>query len=131
LILFLVRANLSVAMGIVIVSTYPDKKSISKVAHVVVEKKLAACVNYTKINSIYSWKGKIEDVEEFLALFKTTAKSKQKLKEEIAKSHPYDVPEIVELKMDDANVPYMKWLEESTLGGKPKKRNDSSKRRNP
>lgn len=131
MILFLVRANLSVAMGIVIVSTYPDKKSISKVAHVVVEKKLAACVNYTKINSIYSWKGKIEVVEEFLALFKTTTKSKQKLKEEITKSHPYHVPEIVELKMDDANVPYLKWLEESTLGSKPKKRNDSSERRNP
>ena len=130
MILFLVRANLSVAMGIVIVSTYPDKKSISQVAHVVVEKKLVACVNYTKINSIYSWKGKIEDTEEFLALFKTTAKSKQKLKEAIAKSHPYHVPEIVELKMDDINVPYMKWLEESTLGGKPKKRNHSSKRRN-
>jgi len=131
LILFLVRANLSVAMGIVIVSTYPDKKSISQVAHVVVQRKLAACVNYTKINSIYSWKGKIEDAGEFLALFKTTAKSKQKLKEEIAKSHPYQVPEIVELKMDDVSVPYMRWLDESTLGSKPKKRNHSSKRRNP
>ncbi|MDH2907411.1 MAG: divalent-cation tolerance protein CutA [Candidatus Nitrosotalea sp.] len=118
-------------MGIVIVSTYPDKKSISQVAHVVVQRKLAACVNYTKINSIYSWKGKIEDTGEFLALFKTTAKSKQKLKEEIAKSHPYQVPEIVELKMDSVSVPYMKWLDESTLGSKPKKRNHSSKRRNP
>lgn len=128
MILFLVRANLSVAMGIVIVSTYPDKKSISRVAHIVVEKKLAACVNYTKINSVYAWKGKIENAKEFLALFKTTTKSKQKLKEEIAKSHPYDVPEIVELKMDDASLPYLKWLEQSTLGGKPKKRNYSSKR---
>ncbi len=130
MILFLVRANLSVAMGIVIVSTYPDKKSISKVARIVVEQKLAACVNYAKINSIYSWKGKIEDAEEFLALFKTTTRSKQKLKEEIARSHPYTVPEIVEIKMDGVSVPYMKWLAESTLGGKPKKRNDSSKRRN-
>ena len=131
MILFLVRANLSVAMGIVLVSTYPDKKSISQIAHVVVEQKLAACVNYTQINSVYSWKGKIEDTEEFLALFKTTSKSKQKLKEEIAKSHPYDVPEIVEIKMDDVSVPYMKWLEASTLRSKPKKRNHSSKRRNP
>ena len=128
MILFLVRANLSVAMGIVIVSTYPDKKSISRVAHIVVEKKLAACVNYTKINSVYSWKGKIENAKEFLALFKTTTKSKQKLKEEIAKSHPYKVPEIVELKMDNVSLPYLKWLEQSTLGGKPKKRNYSSKR---
>lgn len=121
------RANLSVAMGVVIVSTYPDRKSISKIAHVVVEKRLAACVNYTKINSVYSWKGKIEDTGEFLALFKTTAKSKQKLKEEIAGSHPYQVPEIVELGVDDVSMPYLKWLQESTLGGKPKKRDHSPK----
>jgi periplasmic divalent cation tolerance protein len=115
-------------MGIIIVSTYPDKKSISKVAHVLVKRKLAACVNYTQINSIYSWKGKIEDTGEFLALFKTTTKSKQKLKEEIARSHPYQVPEIVELKMNNVNMPYAKWLEESTLRGKPKKRNHPPKR---
>ena len=128
MILFLVRANLSVAMGIVIVSTYPDKKSISRVAHIVVEKKLAACVNYTEINSVYTWKNKIQDTTEFLALFKTTSDSKQKLKETIAKSHPYEVPEIVELQMDSVSLPYMKWLEESTLRRKPKKRNNSSKR---
>jgi periplasmic divalent cation tolerance protein len=115
-------------MGIIIISTYPDIKSISKVAHKTVEKKLAACVNYTKFNSIYSWKGKIENTEEFLALFKTTAKSKQKLKEEIAKSHPYQVPEIVEIQMDDVHIPYMKWLEDSTLRSKPKKRDNPSKR---
>jgi periplasmic divalent cation tolerance protein len=115
-------------MGIVIVSTYPDKKSISRVAHIVVERKLAACVNYTKINSIYAWKGEVEDVKEFLALFKTTKESKQKLKEEIAKSHPYKVPEIVEIRMDNVNLPYMKWLKESTWRSKSKKRNNSSKR---
>jgi len=128
LILFLVRANLSVAMGIVIVSTYPDKKSISRVSHIVVERRLAACVNYAKINSVYAWEGKIEDAPEFLALFKTTKRSKQKLKEEIARSHPYKVPEIVEIKMNDVSLPYMRWLEKSTMGGKSKKRNNSSKR---
>lgn len=128
MILFLVRANLSVAMGIVIISTYPDEKSISKVAKLVVARKLAACVNYTKINSVYSWKGKIEATVEFLVLFKTTKKTKQKLKKEIALSHPYKVPEIVELQMDDVNSSYLKWLSESTLDGKPEKRNNSTKR---
>ena len=127
MILFLVRANLSVAMGIVIVSTYPDKKSISKIAHDLVERKLAACVNYTEINSIYSWKGKIKDDKEILGLFKTTKELKQKLKKEITKSHPYEVPEIAEIKMDDVNIPYLKWLEESTSRSKSKKRNNSSK----
>jgi periplasmic divalent cation tolerance protein len=115
-------------MGVIIISTYPDVKSISKVAHKTVEKKLAACVNYTKINSVYSWKDKIEDTGEFLALFKTSTKSKQKLKEEIARSHPYQVPEIVEIQMDDVNESYLNWLEDSTLRGKPKKRDNPSKR---
>ena len=115
-------------MGIVIVSTYPDKKSIAKIANAVINKKLAACVNYTKINSVYTWHGKIENTGEFLALFKTTAKVKKLLKEEIAKTHPYQVPEIAELKMSSINVAYQNWLMDSTSKGKSKKRNNSAKR---
>ncbi|MGB6463522.1 MAG: divalent-cation tolerance protein CutA [Nitrosotalea sp.] len=128
MILFLVRANLSVAMGIVIVSTYPDKKSISKIANMIVNKGLAACVNYTKINSVYTWKKKTENAEEFLALFKTTAKTKELLKKEIAKTHPYQVPEIMELKMDSVNASYKIWLMNSTRQAKSKKRNNTAKR---
>ncbi len=115
-------------MGIVIISTYPTKKSISKIANKVVKKRLAACVNYTKIGSVYAWKGKIENTEEFLALFKTTQNAKELLKREIAKTHPYEVPEIVELRMDSVSKPYLDWLVKSTYYGKPKNRNNSSKR---
>ncbi len=115
-------------MGIVIVSTYPDKKSLDKIANIVVSKRLAACVNYTKINSIYTWKGRIENTEEFLALFKTTTKAKKMLKDEITRTHPYQVPEIVELEMDSVNTSYQNWLMDSTSKGKPKKRNNSTKR---
>jgi periplasmic divalent cation tolerance protein len=128
LILFLVRANLSVAMGIVVISTYPNRKSISKIANTVVKKRLAACVNYTKISSVYVWKGRIENTEEFLALFKTTQNAKGLLKREIAKTHPYEVPEIVELETDAVNKTYLDWLVKSTLQGKSKNRNDSTKR---
>ncbi len=108
-------------MGIIIISTYPDKRSVEKIANTVVTKGLAACVNYTKINSIYSWKGRIEKPVEFLALFKTTARSKSLLKKEIAKSHPYQVPEIAEMRMGQVNAPYRRWLEESTRKGIAKK----------
>ena len=107
-------------MGIIIISTYPNKKSISKIANMVVKKRLAACVNYTKIGSVYTWEGKMEDTEEFLALFKTTQKVKELLKREIAKTHPYEVPEIVELKMDSVSKPYLDWLAKSTRNGKSK-----------
>jgi len=100
---------------LMIVSTYPNKKSISKIANKLVQKKLVACVNMTKISSVYSWQGKIENADEFLAIFKTTQKNKTKVKNEIKTTHPYKVPEIAEIQVNSINKPYLDWLIESTL----------------
>ena len=100
---------------IIIVSTYPDKKSITKISKEFVNDKIVACVNITKISSIYSWQGKIEDTSEYLAIFKTTSKNKKALKEKIRSSHPYDVPEIAEITINSINQPYLKWLIDSTI----------------
>ena len=99
---------------IIIISTYPNKKSITKIANELVQNKIVACVNITKISSIYSWQGKIENASEYLVLFKTTQKNKKSLKEKIKASHPYDVPEIAELNITSINKSYLKWLVEST-----------------
>jgi len=100
---------------IIIISTYPNKKSITLIANELVEKKIVACVNFTKISSIYSWKGKIENSSEFIAIFKTTYKNKKLLKEKIKESHPYQTPEIAEIEISSINQPYLKWLIDSTL----------------
>ena len=99
---------------IIIISTYPNKKSITKIANELVQTKIVACVNITKISSIYSWQGKIENASEYLVLFKTTQKNKKSLKEKIKASHPYDVPEIAEINITSINKSYLKWLVEST-----------------
>ena len=112
---FFIHVNLSVTVKpIIIVSTFPDKQSITKIANQMVKKKLAACVNITKISSVYAWKGKIENQSEYLALFKTTKKTKIDLKKELKKLHPYDIPEIAEINVDSINQPYLKWLVDST-----------------
>jgi len=103
----------------IIISTYPNRKSVLKIANVVVKKQLAACVNFTKINSVYTWQGKMEKTEEFLAFFKTTSKTSSSLKVEIKKLHPYKVPEIAELKIDSVNKSYLDWLIQSTRRNKP------------
>ncbi len=97
-----------------IVSTYPNKKSISKIANNLVQEKLVACVNMTKISSVYSWNGKIENADEFLAIFKTTQKNKAKVKNEIKITHPYKVPEIAEIQINSINKPYLDWMVDST-----------------
>jgi len=100
---------------VVIISTYPDKKSISKIAREFVKNKIVACVNISKISSIYSWKGKVEDTSEYIAIFKTTTKNKKLLKQKIKETHPYDVPEIAEIDVTSINDSYLKWLTESTI----------------
>ena len=99
---------------VIIISTFPDKRSITRIANQMLKKKLAACVNITKISSIYAWKGKIENNDEYLALFKTTKKNALMLKKQLKKLHPYDVPEIAEISIDSINQPYLKWLVDST-----------------
>lgn len=98
----------------VIISTYPNKKSITKIANELVQNKIVACVNITKISSVYSWKGKIENTSEYLALFKTTQKNKKYLKEKIKSTHPYKVPEIAEINITSINKSYLNWILEST-----------------
>lgn len=85
-----------------------------KIAKLLVKNKTIACVNISKISSIYSWNNKIENTSEYLAIFKTTSKNKILLKQQIQKTHPYDVPEIVQVDITSINNSYLKWLVEST-----------------
>ena len=112
---FFIHVNLSVTVKpVVIVSTFPSKQSVTSIANKLVKKKLTACVNITKISSVYTWKGKVENQNEYLALFKTTKKNQSTLKKELKKLHPYDIPEIAEINVESINQPYMKWLVDST-----------------
>jgi len=99
---------------VIIVSTFPSKQSVNSIADLLVKKKLAACVNIIKISSIYTWFGKTENKDEYLALFKTPKKNQLTLKKELEKLHPYDVAEIAEINVESINQPYMKWLVDST-----------------
>ena len=99
---------------VIIVSTFPSKQSVNSIADLLVKKKLAACVNIIKISSVYTWVGKTENKDEYLAFFKTTQKNQLILKKELEKLHPYDVAEIAEINVKSINQPYMKWLIDST-----------------
>ena len=100
--------------AVIIISTYPNKKSISKIAKEFVKNKTVACVNISKISSIYSWNNKIEDTSEYLVIFKTISKNKKLLKQKIKETHPYNVPEIAEVDVSTINKSYLNWLIEST-----------------
>jgi periplasmic divalent cation tolerance protein len=107
--------------GVIIISTFPDEESAIKVAkEAIANKKLCACVNLTKVRSLYNWKNNLENQEEFLALFKTTDLAAKELKSYIKGAHPYEIPEVAELKMNDVSKTYLSWIVESTNNKKKK-----------
>lgn len=94
----------------IIITTYPERKQAVNIARESVDAKLVACVNIIKVRSIYTWKGKIEEVDEFLVLFKTTEKGADILKDYIKRNHVYEVPEIVEIDPKYVDPRYLSWL---------------------
>ena len=95
---------------IVILTTVSKKQDAENLAKLLVEKRLAACVNIIKIEkSIFQWKGKVTEAEEFLLLIKT-AKPYEKLERFIRKNHPYKLPEIISFPIAKGYKKYLDWV---------------------
>jgi len=94
----------------IILATYPDKEAAKKVAGLLVEERLAACVQIFPIESIYSWEGKIFDENEIMLFIKTKVSLFKKVSAFIRKNHSYEVPEIIQIPITDGLPEYLKWI---------------------
>jgi periplasmic divalent cation tolerance protein len=92
-----------------------------RIARRVVSEKLAACVNIivSPVESLYTWKGKLEEAREYLLLIKTTGLGLAKLEKEVKRLHSYDVPEFIAFKVAEGSASYLNWLGGSVA--KPRK----------
>lgn len=91
-------------------STFPDPESARKVANILVERRLAVCVNvHGPMASIYEWEGKLATENEFAAFIKT-ARTKSKAVIAAAKElHPYAVPCFLVLPIEGGDDEYLSW----------------------
>jgi periplasmic divalent cation tolerance protein len=97
-----------------VLTTASSVEESKKIARALVESHLAACVNIIpKIESVYRWKGKVEEAQEYLLLIKTTAEVFPHLHEMIQRLHSYEVPECIALPVDDGSPAYLKWIDDS------------------
>jgi periplasmic divalent cation tolerance protein len=101
--------------GRIVLVTCESMRQAQKIANVVVEKRLAACVNILGgvIQSVYRWKGSVENAKEILMVIKTTKRRLAELEREVKRLHSYDVPEFVVLPIAAGSRQYLGWLEES------------------
>jgi periplasmic divalent cation tolerance protein len=102
-----------------VITTTETKEQAEAIARRLVEDKLAACVQIAGgIESIYSWKGKIERSREYLCLIKTREDLFNRVAEVIKTLHSYEVPEIIAVPIINSSSEYLAWLTD-TLAGKP------------
>ncbi len=96
---------------VIVLSTLPDREGTERIAHALVDQRLAACVSIlAPATSVYRWGGAVETAQEWPVLIKTPAKRLPALQQAL---YPYEVPEIVALDVSDALPAYLRWALES------------------
>jgi periplasmic divalent cation tolerance protein len=96
----------------IIFCTCPDNSTAEKIARWLVENQLAACVNIVPgITSIYAWEGRIESAQEHLLIIKASSLNYQAIETAIQQHHPYQLPEIIALPVEQGLPEYLNWIE--------------------
>ena len=98
----------------IVLTTAGSAEEAHKIAHALVERRLAACVNVVgPIYSVYRWKGAVESTSEQLLVIKTTAARFPAVREAIGELHSYDLPECILVPVEDGSAEYLEWIGES------------------
>jgi periplasmic divalent cation tolerance protein len=99
--------------AMVVLCTCANHQDALQIGGALVEERLAACVNILPgVQSIYRWKGEVEQSDEVLMLIKTIGQRFEALRDRVKELHPYKTPEIVALPVADGLGDYLKWIAE-------------------
>jgi periplasmic divalent cation tolerance protein len=101
--------------GIAVVLTAAGSQDeASRIAHALVERRLAACVNVLPgVVSTYRWKGEVRSEAEWLVVVKTRVDLFEDVRLAIRELHSYELPEVVMLEAKGADAAYLDWIDEN------------------
>ena len=95
----------------IVLCTCPDEGTARSLAEGLMEERLAACVNIVPgIKSVYRWEGEIREDTEVMLLIKTTAEGFPRVRDYLVNAHPYELPEVIALPIEQGYQPYLDWV---------------------
>ena len=97
-------------MTIAVVTTVDGLDQARSIAATLVERRLAACVQVSKIESVYRWQGAVQQDDEYRLLVKTTRDRYAEVEAAIVAMHPYELPAIFALDSAFAYEPFADWV---------------------
>jgi periplasmic divalent cation tolerance protein len=105
-------------LGLVLVTIDTEANAIA-LAQRLVEARLAACVSYTAMGSVYRWQGELHHDPEWQLVIKTNLTRLEELTHLITQHHPYEVPEVIAVPIAAGLTPYLTWMTEQTRAAPP------------
>ncbi len=95
---------------VIVTATAPDRPSAERIGLLLLEKQLAACVQYETIRSQYVWEGRICSEDEVRLTIKTSRHLYQAVQKHIVQQHPYECPQVLMLPVSKGFAPYLRWM---------------------
>ncbi len=100
---------------VVALSTCASAEEAGKIARALVDQRLAACVNIlSPVQSVYRWKGAVEEAAEWLLVIKTRRVLFDEVQKAIRALHSYEVPELIALPIVAGAQNYLDWIDAET-----------------
>ena len=101
--------------ALLVLTNLPERAAAERLADLLVEKRLAACVNIlAPCRSVYRWQGAVRHDEEHPLLIKTTAERYPALEQALRSGHPYELPEIIAVPIERGLPAYLQWVAAET-----------------
>lgn len=93
-----------------VITTVEAQEDADKLTRLVLEKRLAACIQVSPCSSHYHWQGAIEQSNELKLVMKSYQRLYPELEKLILANHPYDTPEILATLVQSCNSAYLDWM---------------------
>ena len=101
--------------SLLVLTNLPDRAAAERLAALLIEQRLAACVNIlAPCRSVYRWKGAVQRDEEHPMLIKTTAERYPEVEKALREGHPYELPEIIAVPIERGLPAYLDWITAET-----------------
>jgi periplasmic divalent cation tolerance protein len=105
---------------LLVLTHLPDRVAAERLARSLIDQRLAACVNIgAAVTSLYHWRGQVEMVEEIPLAVKTTRAVYPRLEAAMRALHPYELPEIVAVTVEQGLSEYLAWVDTETRSSAP------------
>ena len=100
---------------LLVLTNVPDNAVAERVAHALIDARAAACVNIlAECRSVYRWQGTVATTNEVPLLIKTSAEAYPRVEQLLRECHPFAVPEIIAVPIEQGLPEYLAWVATET-----------------